>query len=667
MPRATDAKDILIPGDNVLIAGQVVNLEGNKITPKLILSDKAFDSLTFATQQFYGALQFENKSRKRFTIVDGLKYVSNDKAPAGQAYVQVDGDFRGAPPPASLKKLTSSLEYNYAYAESNLNAFARGESTLLAEFLYQSMQWITQIIPADTKDFQLLNLRVRALDMAHIENNTALGAFVPLLPYTDYQAQIDGILNYLNEIDTMIDRYHYDIGQRKLQELSINIGKDLNKNIIESGKLLEGYVNASIAQQKDLSAYYASIIVQKQAEQKKQERTVDELRAKLNTNQAEVKTAAANFKQAVKDWQKMEAIKFGLQVATEIFTLGTSIIIPSGSIAIVKDLGALAQGIQKFLNISNATWKLFEDSNAGVVKFQDAQKTFDGVSGVLSADFDWDEMSLKMDAILSTAPTDPNVNAKKAELNYAFKTYVLKGKAYTSAMSSVQQTARDIYSNQQQKNLLEEQIKRMKELNRNLDPARIGGLDKNKIDLIGLTGSLSVIRSQVLGVLSKTSILQDQSLQYTYLQPATPIDSFDVLGISGALFKQQTNTINAKAALLRYQKTTTTPIEIEVEIPVERLRNGGIYQFYLQPDVPKFLIYADLRVKSMVAKIEGVTGTASGDYLLGVAYGGRPFYDRSYNSEISVLIPCKDNGHTNTRSRETSLNFPITVKAGRRT
>jgi hypothetical protein len=632
---STDSKDIPIPGDSVLITGQVVNLEKNQITTKLILRDKAFDTVSFATQQFYGALQFENESRnKRFTLVDGLKYVSNDKGPDGRAYVQVDGDLRGAPPPESLPKLKSSLEFNYAYAEGNLNAFARGKLTLLAQFLYQSMQWITEIIPAGTDDFQLLNLRVRALDMAHIENNTALGAFVPILPYTDYQKQIDGILSYINEIDSTIDRYHYDIEQRKTQELIINVGKDLNKNIIESGKLLAGYVDASIAQQQALSGYYASIIDQKQAEQKKQEKTVDELRAQLNLNQAEVNTAVENFKQAVKDWKTMEAIKFGLTVATQLFSLGTTIAIPASSISAVKDLGELAQGIQKFLNVSNATWKLFEDSKAGITKFQDAQKAFDGISGVLSADIAWDEMSIKMDAVLSTAPSDPNVNAKKADLNAAFKTYVLKGKGYTSAMSSVQQTARDIYNNQQQKNLLDDQIKRMKQLNTNLNPPQIKDLDKNKIDLIGLTGSLSVVRSQMLGVLSKTFILQDQSLQYTFLQMATPIDSFDVLGIRGALVKQLSNTIAAKTALKQYQKTTTTPIEIEVEIPVQQLRNGGIYQFYLQPDVPEFFVYVDARVKSMVAKIDGVTGTASGDYLLNVAYAGRPFYDRSYNRNI---------------------------------
>lgn len=526
------------------------------------------------------------------------------------------------------------MEYNYAYAEGNLNAFSRGKITLLAEFLYQSMQWITEIIPADTDDLQLLNLRVRALDMAYIENNTALGAFVPILSYTDYQKQIEGILNYISEIDTTIARYHNDIELRKTQELIINVGKDLNKNIIESGKLLAGYVDASIAQQQALSGYYSSIIEQKQAEQKKQEKSVDELRAQLNINQAEVNTAVENFKQAVKDWETMEAIKFGLTVATELFTLGISIATPASAISAVKELGALAQGIQKFLNVANATWKLFEDSKAGIGKFQDAQKAFDGIAGVLSTDIAWDEMSIRMDEILSTAPSDPNVNAKKAALVAAFKTYVLKGKGYTSAMSGVQQTARDIYNNQQQKNLLDDQIKRMKQLNRNLNPPSIKDLDKNKIDLIGLTGSLSVVRSQMLGVLSKTFILQDQSLQYTFLQPPTPIDSFDVFGILGALVKQQTNTIIAKTALKQYQKTTTTPIEIKVEISVEQLRNGGIYQFYLQPDVPEFFLYVDARVKSMVAKIDGVTGTKSGDYLLNVAYTGRPFYDRSYNRDI---------------------------------
>lgn len=76
----THTKDIPIPGNNVLIIGQVVNLEQNQVTTKLILRDKAFDSVLFATQQFYGALQFENESGdKHFTIVDGLKFISTDK------------------------------------------------------------------------------------------------------------------------------------------------------------------------------------------------------------------------------------------------------------------------------------------------------------------------------------------------------------------------------------------------------------------------------------------------------------------------------------------------------------------------------------------------------------------------------------------------------------
>jgi hypothetical protein len=50
--------------------------------------------------------------------------------------------------------------------------------------------------------------------------------------------------------------------------------------------------------------------------------------------------------------------------------------------------------------------------------------------------------------------------------------------------------------------------------------------------------------------------------------------------------------------------------------------------------VAEFFLYVDARVKSMVAKIDGVTSTKSGDYLLQVAYSGRPFYDRSYNRDV---------------------------------
>ncbi|OPY71194.1 MAG: hypothetical protein A4E63_01633 [Syntrophorhabdus sp. PtaU1.Bin050] len=631
-------KTIRIPGDDVFVCGQLVALETEEYTTTVQVNDKALDTLAFSSQHFYGVLLVQNASNTgHFTLVDGLKYVSNRNAPDGRYYVQVTEDVRKVPRPDKIGRLKSSLQFSYSFSEAIIGTLSTGSSPAAKSFLQESLLWITQIIPANTKDADLLGLRLQALDLAHIESDTALGAFVPILPYEEYQRQIDSILDYIKEIDDTIDRYHSDIEARKTQELLIDVAKDLNKNIVDSGKLLAGYVNAGISQQEHLSGYYASIIKQKQAEQKQIENNMGDLQAQLNSQQAKVQTAVENYKQAIEDWKITEEIKFGLTVATDLFSLGTSIFVPASSLNAVKDLGLMVQRIQKFLNIINATYKVFTDTKTGIEKIQDAQKTLDGLSGTLSPDLSWDELSINLDVVLSSGPSDSQVNSAKAALVAAFKIYVLKGKALASAKSSLQQIARETYNQQRQKDLIDEQSKELSDLETNLNPARISELDKSKIDLTGLTGKLSMVRSQMLSVLSRAFTCQDQALQYTYLQPPTVIPSFDILGIKSALVTQKSNTIAAKTSLSQCQATITTPIDVEIEVPVEDLRNGGVYQFNLQPNAPEFFQYVDVKVQSVIARIDGLKSTESGNYLLELAYNGRPFFDRAVDRDTSVF------------------------------
>ena len=649
--RNSQQKTIAIPGKDILISAQLISLEKEGHITTIEINDDAIKSLSISAQHFFGALLVKNTSgTDHFSLIDGLKYISNDKGINGGSYVAVVADIRKPPEVKYLERLKASLQFNFAFSEASINSLTNSSCANYKSFIQQSLLWVTQIIPANTLDDDLLNLRVQALDLAHIESDLTLGSFVPILPYKEYDKQVRMILDYTNEIDKTIDRFHSDIETRKTRELIIDVAKSLNENIINSGELLSGYVKASVAQQQSLSGYYDSIIKQKQDEQKKQESTIGALQAEMNSQKAEVVTAVENYKQSIKDWEITEAIKFGLTIATDLFSLGTSILIPAKAINSVKELGLMAQRIQKFLNIINATYKLYSDSTTGIDKIKDAQKTFDGLSDTLTANLSWDEMSITMDEVLSTGPSDSNVNRKKAALVAAFKIYILKGKALTSAKSSAHQLARDIYNQQCQKNLSEEQAKRLSELNTNLSPAHVKDLDKSKIDLMGLTGSLSLVRSQMLGILSKAFILQDQSLQYTYLQPATPIASFDILGIKGALVVQSGNTVAAKTSLYQCQPSITTPIDIEVEVPAEDLKNGAVYQFNLQPNVAEFFKYVDVRVQSVVARIEGLKSTDSGDYLLNLAYSGRPFYDRSVNRDTIVF---------NTLRRERTYEYKL--------
>lgn len=631
-------RPISLPGEDILVSGQVFSLETDTYITTVQVDDKALKSFTICSQRFFGGLQVQNTSNNsHYTLVDGLRYQSTTDGPDKRFYVKIDDDVRKPPKVENLNRLKQSLQFNYAFVEGNLNSIPQNEKTSLTGFLRESLSWIARIIPANTKDIDLLDLRVRALDLAHIEKDTNLGSFVPILPFEQYQGQIDNILGYIHEIDQTIDRYHQDIEIRKTRELIIDVAKDLNKNIIDSGKLLAGYVDASIAQQQALSGYYDSIIKQKKQEQKVQQNTINDLQSQLNTQQAEVDTATENYKQSLKDYQVTEAIKFGITITTNLFSLGTSIAIPAKSISAVKDLGLMVQRIQKFLNIINATYKVYSDAKSSITNLTNAQKTFDDISDTLSANLGWDELSIKLDEVFATGPSDSDVTAKKAALVAAFKILVLKGKALTNAESKIQQTAREIYDQQRQKNLVEDQVKRMEELNTNLDPAKIKDLDKSKIDLVGLTGSLGMIRSQMLGVLAKAFIFKDQALQYTYLQEPTAIKSFDTMGIRGALVTQSNNTITAETAWSQFQSSTTTPIEVEVEVPTNELRDGGIYQFNIQPSIPQFFQYVDTRVMAVVAKIKDIEATNSGKYLLELAYNGRPFFDRSYDRDAVVF------------------------------
>ncbi|WNF16375.1 MAC/perforin domain-containing protein [Microcystis aeruginosa] len=652
-----------IPGTDVVFLAQLVNLEKCNSVPSLTLTDTAYDSATFACNRFFGALLIENQSGiKHHTIVDGLKYVLSDDESEARYSIKVEADIRKAPSPELLPRLKNSLEFSFTFAQGIING-----SNVCSEqehcCVKDGLLWLADIIPQDSSDIELLDLRVRALDLARVTTKSSLGTFVPLLPYADYKEQVTNILNYIKEINDQVYQAQEQIEQRKEKELIIDVAKTLNQNIVQSGKLLTGIVKATADQQKDLASYYDSIIDKKQEEYEGQDKKINDLERQVNEQQSEVATAVENYQQAVEDWQTRETIKFALDVATNLFSLGASILIPASSITAVKDLGLMFQRIQKVLNVLNATSKLYTSATSSLGSIQNAQQTLDGLDDFATSNLNWDEMSQNMTYILATGPSDASVTPAKAELQKAFGILVLRGKALVSAKSSAHQIARDIYLQQKQQAMSKAQAARLAQLEGYLKSGNIEDLDRSEIDLIGLTGSLVFIRSQMLGIVSKAFTLQDQSLQYQYLQPATSITSFDLLGFKGALARQSNSTIQAKTKLNQFQSSETDPIEFEVHgVDVNSLINGNTYQLSIQPDNLEFLEYFDVRVVAVVATIEDVASTDSGRYLVNLAYQGSPFYDRDTERHLLTF-------HTVRRERtykyDVETNEPKFIDRGR--
>lgn len=640
-----------LPGRDILLASQVFDLESRETVSAIHVAAGCLDEVTLLCRHFYGALLVEEAGGKnRFTVVDGLRYESASGGPGGRVRVKAVSDLRGSGGTKFLGRLASSLHFSCSSSEAVLGFFAGEDLPAMRAFVKDSLLWVAQVIPADTRDLALLNLRVRALDLAESACDGALGAFVPLLPFDDYNKQSKALAKYLEEIDRNIRQFQSDIKLRKLAELVIDVGGTLNENIIQSGKLLSGYIESSLAQQRDLTAYYEGIAEQKRAELKLKEDKLRTVQIQLDEQQSEMKTAVARYEAAVKTWEVNEGIRFGLGLATSLFSLGTSIVIPASAISSVKELGLMAQRIQKFLSVSNNFYKLYTDTKNYAENLKNANAVVAGLESGFLDNQKWDELGIRFSEVLATGPSSPDINTAKASLTAAFQLYTLKGKALASTKSELQQLARDIYSQENQKALLEKQAARLEKLTTSLTPKSPASLKKQEIDLVGASGSLSLIHSQTLGMLSRIFTLQDQALRYTFLQPPTVMQGFDLMGVRSALATQIGKTNSAREKLAQHQPSTTKPITIVAEVPAEELRGGGGFKFTIRDDAPEFWPYINLRVNSVTARVDGIKNTAGGSYLVSLSYSGSPFMDRNTERETVVF---------NTPSRERTYEYSV--------
>ena len=620
---------ITIPGKAIRLFGQVFDMRTHGHARVMTIADEAFASLQIGCDEFLGALAVWNTSGSAYcVIVDGLKFGLKGHGP--DALPVVVDDVRVTPPADAVPLLINSLQFSMTFAEAVISDQSGCAQDGVQRFVRQYLRWVARTIPSTTRDPEQLALRVRAMDLAHYAINPDSGSFVPILPYTDYEQYVQSILNYLDRIQFQIAQNEQKIANRRQEELVIDVARTLNQNIIASGELISDIIAANAAQQKDLAGFYDALITQKQAEAAQQRSKLNALQTALFEAQGDVDFAVQQYQSAVKQWETIEAIKFGLDVATNLFALGITIATPASAISAVKDMSAAVQMIQKTLNVLNALAKLYHGTATGIKGLQGAQATLDGLEGApfgSPATIPWDELSILFNQIMATGP---DVKAEKAALQAAFSILVLRGKAVTTAQSALHAIEREIYTNQQQKTLNTRQANRLAALQDKLRPAHIADLDRSAIDLMALTGHLSFIQNQMLGILAKAFLQQDLALQYANLQPATPILSFSLLKFSAAIVQQKATTIQAKSALAHYQAVTTKPIDFVIAgVRPDQLTHGNTFNTAIFLNAPEFYQYVNARVVAVVATIDGVKSTDSGTYLLRLAYDGTPFHDRN--------------------------------------
>lgn len=118
----------------------------------------------------------------------------------------------------------------------------------------------------------------------------------------------------------------------------------------------------------------------------------------------------------------------------------------------------------------------------------------------------------------------------------------------------------------------------------------------------------------------------------------------DLLSFKGAIVRQNSNTIEAETKLAAVQVSTTRDIDLKVSVPVSRLTNGNTYVLAVMLDNLNFSKYVDVRIKSVIARVDGISGTDDHKYFVRLNYPGNTFSNRDLDKNVLTF-------RTNARER----------------
>ncbi len=633
-------EDCKIPGDTVCIAAETVSSRSTEYVKKWILSDRAFEMFRLYCAEFYGALRILNESgTKEILIVNGLVFERQERN--ARYEVVLTGTVCRPIAKESLPVFKNSISYALLFSEQNVKQHGILRQPLLRNLAQKSLKWISDSIPgADSPDADLDFSRIRF--MANVGANDLRqkdeGSFVPILPYRSYKEYAEDTQRLLRDILNQMQFYQEQIENRRQRELLSDVGKNLNENMIQTGKLIVEAAKAFADNQTDVTAFYEKHIQEIKAKNHEYCAMISSINKEIKNRNQDLNDSITEFRHLCGAYMQRQLVDCVLNIVSNCFMGFASIKLPYSEYKDFEAIGKFYQMLQKIFTIAGALDKALSDGTKDIATFILAEKAYseaDRFELKIPDDRDWDEFEANIEYMLELAPDDATISIAKAAVMHHLKLLLIKGRELTNLQIKIYEGNRKVLLWEEQQEISQKQKARFEELENKCNPKKIEELEADKVDLIGMTGELETMQRQMLGMLSETFYYMDAALRYETMQPPTYAEGMDFFQISSAMNRQLWNRIEAESKMRAYQKVITAPISIRIDgVLTEDLVGGNAFTFCIQPNQAEFLRYVNVRVKSVVAEIENVVSTESAHYLLQLDYMGDNFYDRNYEREL---------------------------------
>jgi hypothetical protein len=623
---------VALPGSQISLFADIINVvaPADGSVPTLMVADDAYDTFFLTCDLFFGALYIANASGSaRKLIADGLVYELGPAGTDGRSTVNVTGGAHSSP----------TLEHLQAVA-TQLSAAVTGGDALLAVWqalapaaglrtVTRLLQWVAGLIPSDCSDPNLALIRLDALYAAGAAQALMGGKRqVPYLTYKAYQPAVEAVQTVAGQISQNIANYQYQITQRKLAEMLVKDIQTLNQNIIDTGQLLSGYIQAVAQNQKDVAEQYAEIADADKAAIDATLKTVDTLQQSVNDQRAVVETAIENYMTAVRDKELEEIVTLSFEIAKTIFEVAAAPEAPEGASADAIQLAKIIKRIQKLPAVFAAIQKLSKAISGASADIKAADSALSEINQTDSDNLgtlDWDEFRVSMKNAIEQGPDD----STRLDVEDAVDILVLRGEALVRAQTAAATLTAQDYRDLRTQKINQDQAARLQNL-QTLIAEPVGNLQPDSIDLIGLTGDLDQLQSQMMQKLARFIVIQDLALQYEYLQqPTVAPSTFDLISLGVYITSQQGKLLAAKSALSPVPTAIQQPVSYTLaNIPAAALANGGVFRFQIPLAAKEFSPYTMVRIAGIDLSVEGIQAAENNQqFVVQLLYRGEPFYD----------------------------------------
>lgn len=624
--------DVALPGSQVSLVADIVNVvaPADGAVPSLTVADEAYDTFFLTCDFFFGALCIANTSGSaRKLIADGLIYELGPAGADGRFTVKVTGDAHASPTLEQLQAIATQLSAAVTGADALLAVWQALAPGTGLRILTRLLQWVAGLIPRDCSDQNLALIRLDALYAAGAAQALMQGKHqVPYLTYKAYQPAVEAVQGVADQISQNIARYQDQISQRKLAEILVKDIQTINQNIVDTGQLLSEYIQAVAQNQKDVAEQYAEIADADQAAINATIKTVDSLQTAVNDQRSVVETAIENYMTAVRHKELADIVTLSFDIVKTIFEVAAAPEAPEGASDDAVELARITTRIQKLPAVFAAIRKLSQAINGDSADIAAADsalseigKTQSDITGVL----DWDEFRERMKNAIEQGPDD----LTRSDVETAVDILVLRGEALVRAQTAAASLTAQSYRDLRTQKINQDQADRLQKL-QTLIAMPVGNLQPDSIDLIGLTGDLDQLQSQMMEKLARFIVIQDLALQYEYLeQPTAAPSTFDLISLGIYITSQQGKLLAAKTDLSPVPTAVPEPVSYRItNIPASVLANGGVFRFQIPIAAKEFSPYTMVRIAGIDLSVEGIQAAETGQkFVVQLLYRGEPFYD----------------------------------------